>query len=179
MQKVYYLLQKNNLVLEGQNKIIVLSNNDKQYSKLLYVSNSIFNLMDNFLFLKRKYFDKQQMRSFVEILKLSIKGIENYFFVHFTIKGLGFRIRRYVKNNINFLRIELGYSHFLYYPVPANIFIVKGKKCFLMYSNDFNLLKRVTTHLITLRKTTVYKEKGLLITDKIYKQKSGKQQTTK
>ena len=135
-----------------------------------------FDLNNNKVFVK-KILDKdtKDLNSFFENFKLLLTGDETFYFVHLTITGLGFRIRRYVKENICFLRIELGYSHFIYYPLPDNVFFLKGRKKCLLYSNDFNLLKRIVNQVTTLRKTNPYKEKGLLITGKKMRKKSGKQ----
>ena len=168
MQQEKIFVLKNKIKLNILNSDLIISGGLN--NSLVKVKNSLVDLGNNKFFIKKDYY-KNSLTSFLENLKLILKGGESSFFVHLTITGLGFRIRRYVKKNVCFLRIELGYSHFIYYPLPSNVFFIKGRKKCLVYSNDFNLLKRVVMQLTNLRKTNPYKEKGLLITDKLNKKK--------
>jgi ribosomal protein L6P/L9E len=132
------------------------------------------NINDKLLFLKG--INETQINSILHLLKNALKGSEQFFFVNLNIKGLGFRIRCFSKNEMCFLRLELGFSHFILYPIPSSLFFLKGKKRIVFYTSDFDLLSRIVTQLISLRKANPYKEKGLLIANKVYKKKSGKQQ---
>lgn len=132
------------------------------------------NINDKLLFLKE--INNTKINSILHLLKNALKGSEQFFFANLNIKGLGFRIRCFSKNEMCFLRLELGFSHFILYPLPSSLFFLKGKKRIIFYTNDLDLLSRVVTQLVSLRKANPYKEKGLLITNKVYKKKSGKQQ---
>ena len=110
----------------------------------------------------------------INLIRTKLQGFDNFFFVHLSIVGLGFRIRKYVKSNKCFLRIELGFSHYIYYPLPDTVKILKGRKKILLISPEFNTLQRVCFQLINLRKHNPYKPKGIVLTTKNFKFKSGK-----
>ena len=168
-----------NLVVDGVKAVLLLekmSTKDKVSIPLPFFT---IDIKDNVFFLTNKRYDLIKVRSVLEHIKLRTKGLVFCFFSHFKIKGLGFRIRKYVENNICFLRIELGYSHYIFYPLPKEVYFIKGKKQFILHSSNFNLLKRMTNQLTILRKINVYKEKGLILTDKVIRKKSGKQQSSK
>jgi ribosomal protein L6P/L9E len=171
MQTTKFFIKKKKIDLKSHNFNLILTNNNEKINLIVKNKIPIIDLNNNNIFIKKN----TNIISFLEILKLALRGSERFFFMHLTITGLGFRIRRYVKGNICFLRIELGYSHFIYYPLPETVFFMKGKKKFMLYSPDFNLLKRIVMQLTVLRKVNPYKEKGLLITGKVIKKKSGKQ----
>lgn len=162
-KKINIKFYKYNIILSNQfdnNNNIVIKN------KIL-----IIDLFNNNLFINRN----QNFKSFLEILKPNLKSFGRFFFIHLTLIGLGFRIRKYIKENISFLKIELGYSHFIYYPLPELVYFEKGKKSILLYSLDYNIVNRIVNQLVILRKITPYKEKGLFITNKSRKKKNGKQ----
>lgn len=166
--KFFILKKKINIKFYKYN--IILSN---QFDNNIIIKNNILiiDLNKNNLFINRN----QNFKSFLEILKPNLKSFGRFFFIHLTLIGLGFRIRKYIKEHICFLRIELGYSHFIYYPLPELVYFEKGKKSILVYSLDYNIVNRIVNQLVILRKITPYKEKGLFITNKSRKKKNGKQ----
>lgn len=150
---------------------IILINSFSNLNIVIKNNTSIIDLNNNNLFIDRS----QNFKSFLEIIKPNLKSFGRFFFVHLTLTGLGFRIRKYIKENICFLKLELGYSHYIYYPLPEIIYFEKGKKSVLLYSLNFNILNRIVNQLVILRRITPYKEKGLFITNKLKKKKNGKQ----
>jgi ribosomal protein L6P/L9E len=129
--------------------------------KLVYIKNKSFSFKMS-IFVKKMV---SLMKMFVEV----------YYF-EFKLYGLGYRIIGY-KNIMNrrVVTLSLGISHDIHYIFPENVFILLGRKRFIIYSNNIESLKMVYNHLIFLKKKNSYKLKGMFDVKKILSFKKGKQ----
>ncbi len=137
-----------------------------------YISKKFFFF--NFVIFKEK---RNFLKGFLNIFYRYIKGINQGFYVKFKVIGLGFKVRRvFFKNMERFLKINLGFSHNIFYKIPKTINIFIKKRILFLQASDFNILMCLTKRLQMLRISNPYKEKGILLFNKVVKLKSGKQQ---
>lgn len=146
--------------------------------KKFFFNNIYCFLNNNCLFLRTNETNKKQvLNNFFNILNIYIKGLSQGFFVKFRMVGLGFKIRRVLlKKKKRYLKINLGYSHSIFYKIPHNINVFIRKKFFFLQGSNYDVLMTLVKNLQLLRAANPYKEKGILLFDKIFKLKSGKQQ---
>jgi large subunit ribosomal protein L6 len=91
------------------------------------------------------------------------------------LKGVGFKFK--LKNNKLFL--ILGYSHVISYVLPSNISVeLLNTKLIKLFSNNLMILNKVIFYLKKLKKTDVYKGKGILLKGEVVLIKEGKKSNT-
>lgn len=106
-----------------------------------------------------------------------MKGLNQGFYLRFKIVGLGFKIKRvFLENKKRYLKINLGYSHHIFYKMPIDINIFVKKKSFIIQGLKLDILMSLTKKLQNIRIVNPYKEKGILLFNKKVVLKSGKQQ---
>jgi ribosomal protein L6P/L9E len=95
----------------------------------------------------------------------------------FKIIGLGFKLKRiFLIKNSRYLKLNLGFSHNIFYKLPLNINVFIKKKIFLLHGYDITTLFVVIKKLLNIRVVNPYKEKGILLFYEKLKLKKGKQQ---
>lgn len=74
------------------------------------------------------------------------------------LKGIGYK---FVIENNN-LKIRVGYSHYIIYPMDKDIyFLVKNPTCLVLYSNSKFCVKQITAFLKLYKKSNLYKGTGI------------------
>ncbi len=85
---------------------------------------------------------------------------------NFTIilKGVGYK---FVDDN-NFIKIRIGYSHFIEYKKDFDIyFVIKNPTTLTLYSNNKFLSKKILSNLKLYKKPNLYKGTGVFYEDEI------------
>lgn len=139
------------------NKIYFVWNN-KNFKNLIIVSNK---------FLKFLLF---------EITRL-LAGVYHGWYIGFNITGRGFTFRIKKYNNNYYLKIKIGYSHFIYYLTKKNLWIniSKKKNKLFLYSLDFWYISKIANQIRNLRSKHTYKLQGISFFDEHIVVKQGKQ----
>lgn len=81
--------------------------------------------------------------------------------------GLSFTVTK--KKNI--LRLNIGYTHSVYYKIPTDVIIGAKKKRIYLFSLSLFRLKFIVAELIKFRPLSSYKLKGIKNKDVLYKKK--------
>jgi|SRR5690606_5298591 len=85
----------------------------------IFLPNYYFFKKDNnkffFNFLNKNYYNL-----IIKQLFLNLKLFYKFFYIRLKLKGLGYRIRRYMQYLFRFF---IGYNHYFYFFVPLNTFI--------------------------------------------------------
>lgn len=120
---------------------------------------------------------KISLAEFFNFFYSFLRGEVLNFFFKFRIVGLGFKLRRLIlKGLVRYLRLELGYSHVIFYKIPPTIGVFVKKKTFFLHSADRNLLRAISARICNFKIANPYKEKGVIPFSLKIKLKSGKQQ---
>jgi large subunit ribosomal protein L6 len=160
----------------NKNYIFILKNN------INFFNCKFFNVIN----IDKKYFylfcgnalnKKNLLNIFLNIFFNFVKGLNQGFYIKFKIIGLGFKVKKIIlENKRRYLKINLGFSHSIFYKIPNNINIFIKKKIIFLQGSNLNNLTIVSKNLQNFRYINPYKEKGILLYNKKYKLKSGKQQ---
>jgi ribosomal protein L6P/L9E len=105
-----------------------------------------------------------------------LAGVLNGWFFSFNIFGRGFSFRLKNKNNELFLKLKIGYSHFVYFKLNKEILVKISKKRnkLFLFSLNFWLLYNVAYKLRNLRSLHIYKIQGILFNNEKITLKPGK-----
>lgn len=112
---------------------------------------------------------------FHDLFKL-LAGVLNGWFFSFNIFGRGFSFRLKNNNTDLFLKLKIGYSHFVYFKLNKEILVKISKKRnkLFLFSLNFWLLYNVAYKLRNLRSLHTYKIQGILFSNEKIKLKPGK-----
>lgn len=104
-------------------------------------------------------------------IKNMVTGVHEGFTIRMEINGVGYRAA--VEGNI--LKLQLGYSHDVLYPIPEGIKIVCEKPTALAISGiDRQKVGQVAAEIRSYRKPEPYKGKGIKYVDEKIVRKEGK-----
>lgn len=117
-------------------------------------------------------FLKSQLISLKENIKKIKNSLKNGYVFSLYIKGLGFNI---FKDENNILKINLNLSHSIIFKIPFNLKIVVNKDILYLFSYSYVTVMKYSMLIYKLRKLNKYKEVGILLINKKYKYKLGKQ----
>jgi len=156
---VLYNQKKNHLTLIGPLgvKTIVLT------LKLFFMSNAssiyMIGLLSKISKKYRKSFYKSFQAQLTQIfLELSVK-----YYKTLKLFGVGFRVHSFMVNKATVLQFKLGYSHFIYYKVPQDIFLTVLKETKLFVTNMcLKKLTQISANIKSLKIPEIYKGKGIL-----------------
>jgi ribosomal protein L6P/L9E len=112
----------------------------------------------------------------IKQINLLLKGMIQGFFVEYKIIGLGFKVKKTEFEQLKILKFDIGYSHYIKFILPENIFFFRIKKRFLLFSNDLMTLNLVSKQIKNLRKLNPYKLRGLKNEKDFFRIKPGKKQ---
>lgn len=117
---------------------------------------------------------KLQGTTVAEIRKLLIE-MSHTLFKKLLLVGVGYRVFPYEKVN-NQLYFKLGYSHIVYFKIPASctVFCQKPTKLFIYSANSYNVLTQITSQIRSCKVPEVYKGKGILYDQEKVTLKKGK-----
>ncbi len=123
--------------------------------------------------------DSKRHRSFHglyrSLISNMIEGVTNGYALNMEVIGVGYR----AENKGNLLILTLGYSHPIYFMVPAEVAIetvsAKGKNPIIsLKSMDKQLIGQVAAKIRSLRKPEPYKGKGIRFEGETIRRKAGK-----
>jgi len=112
---------------------------------------------------------KRQFIDFKEKTLLFTKNIIKTFKKKILLKGLGMRIQYLDKQN--FLRLKLGFSYLVEFPVPPNLKIYTNKNLLIVESSDSVLVGNFTNLVCSLKWPNIYNGKGFWLKNQIIKLK--------
>jgi hypothetical protein len=93
------------------------------------------------------------------------------YFYKLRLKGLGFRI---VQQATRLYRFYFNKINYIYFNVPINIIMHYKQRVLIFLSRDWDILKTVITHLLSLKKLSIYNTRGLLYPYQLKIRKPGK-----
>lgn len=148
-------------------KILINKKNHSLYY-LIYMSN--INSLNNLVISNRN------LKIFFDILNKLIIGVNYGWYFGFNITGRGFTFKLKKKDNLFFLKIKIGYSHFIYYKINENIMlkVSKKKNKLFFFSLDFWLITKMAYQIRNLRSKHTYKIQGIHFFDEKIIVKPGK-----
>lgn len=174
------MLKKNNIVVLSKKlklykiKFIDKTKIIKVYGPLgsLEKDISFLNNLNNFYFINKNY-----LKSFLSILNKMIIGVTYGWFFILEIFGRGLSFNLFFKDNINYLKIKLGYSHFVIFKISKSIFIKRTKKPqkLLLYSLNYWDLSKLVFQIRNFKKDNSYKIQGIKFFNEETKLKAGKE----
>jgi len=144
---------------------IILSINGPKGS--LYINLSFLS-KQNLIYTKRKILYSLFFRFFQKV----IVGVSLGFVVRLVFVGVGFRVESIEKD---FIKLKLGFSHFVFIEIPKYIEVSSPKKTRLVLKSiDEQLLKEFAAKICSLKSPDSYKGKGILYKNQIKILKEGK-----
>jgi len=115
---------------------------------------------------------RMKFSSFFRLLQKSVVGVSLSFVIRLTFVGVGFRVES-IKNN--FIKLKLGFSHFVFIKIPFYVEVfVPQKTSLVLKSLDEQLLKEFCSKICFFRVPDVYKGKGILYKNETLILKEGK-----
>lgn len=120
----------------------------------------------SFLFLNYFFF-----KSFFSHFLYLSRRLFFFSYARLKIKGIGHRVRKITKTFYKFFFFSTSYFYFY---VPLGLIFKLKKKRMLLLSNDLDLLRRTLSHIILLKKITIYRKRGILVFRHILLRKEGK-----
>jgi ribosomal protein L6P/L9E len=151
---VKFLVKKNLLFLKGSEGSTCLS--------ISFFASKKVNLIN-----KRIKFS-----SFFRLFQKSVVGVSLSFVLRLTFVGVGFRVES-IENN--FIKLKLGFSHFIFIRIPLYVEVFAPQKTSLVLKSfDEQLLKEFCSKICFFRAPDVYKGKGILYKNEILILKEGK-----
>lgn len=135
-------------------------------------NNNIKILNNNTLLIKKKFYN-----TFLKELEKLVVGVSYGWYFDLLIFGRGFNFRLIKKDNKNYLRIKIGYSHFVYYELPKSIYVVTSRKKnrIILFSLNFWEVSKVALQVRSIRSKHTYKIQGIKFNEENLIIKPGKQ----
>jgi large subunit ribosomal protein L6 len=102
----------------------------------------------------------------------ALVGVNLGYIVRLVFVGVGFRVESL---ETNFIKLKLGFSHFVFIKIPPYISVFSPKKTrLILKSIDEQLLKEFSSKICSFKLPDVYKGKGILYKNQILTLKEGK-----
>lgn len=122
------------------------------------------------LIIKKNYF-----KTFFSILLKLLDGVSVGFKAILKLKGKGLRIQIKKINNKLVIYLKLGYSHKIFYKLPANfwIYIFERRRSLIFYSLNYIELRTILLKIRNYYPVNLYKIRGFFEPTEIIKQKKG------
>jgi len=153
-------------------RIIVVSGKNGTHRHNIH-KNIKINLSENVIILERKN-DSSVSRSMHgttrQIINNMIIGVSDGFKKDLEIVGVGYQAS--VQGNR--LKLQLGYSHDIFFDFPDGIMIEADRTAISVKGNDKQLVGSVASKIRSFRKPEPYKGKGVRYKDEYIKIKQGK-----
>jgi large subunit ribosomal protein L6 len=100
-----------------------------------------------------------------------VQGVSTGYKRSLEINGVGYR----AELRGRFIRFDLGYSHPIYFELPAAVTVqIERQTQLSLESSDRELLGQVAAKIRSLRKPEPYKGKGIKYSDEVIRRKAGK-----
>lgn len=108
--------------------------------------------------------------SFAAHITNMVEGVTKGFEKKMEINGVGYRVAMQGKD----LKLELGFSHSVVFPIPAGLVASVEKNVITVNGIDKELLGQTCAEIRSLRKPEPYKGKGIKYVDETIRRKAGK-----
>lgn len=156
---VYFLSQKSLIFIKGLYGIGIIRL-PKYYFFILdkYRINFMFN---------NKYFFSSFLGHFLSLNR----NLNIFFFAKIKLRGLGYRIRPMTKK---LLRIFMGFTNYIFFHVPENIFIKSRRRRMIIITNDLSKLRTLLANFFLLKNLSPYRLRGVFFPKQIILMKPGK-----
>jgi len=107
------------------------------------------------------------LKSFLNVTRLSYKKLK--------LVGIGFKISSLNFNGLNLLKLNLGYSHSIYYKVPNGVDIkILSSTKFIISGCSSDLVSKIASQIRSYKIPDSYKGKGILYDNETVLLKEGK-----
>lgn len=115
---------------------------------------------------------KEKFSSFFRQFQKAAIGVALGFVIRLAFVGVGFRVDS-IENN--FVKLKLGFSHFIFVKIPSYVNVSAPQKTTLVLKSfDEQLLKEFCSTICFFRVPDAYKGKGILYKNRILTLKEGK-----
>ena len=129
---------------------------------------------DNFLVTQKKILSSFRGTLFSSIKQIILE-VSILLWKKVKLVGIGYKIFPVTINSYQLLQLKLGFSHSIFYKVPANFEITILKSTFLyVTSNSFYSTNQFVAEIQSFKKPDAYKGKGVLKDNENIKLKEGK-----
>ena len=88
----------------------------------------LWNILFNNNFYNSLLISKKYLKIFFNDINKLIVGVSYGWFIGFNVFGRGFSFRLVQRGLKKYLKLKIGYSHFVFYVLPANVWIKVSKK---------------------------------------------------
>jgi len=158
----YYCPERNYLLLKGKLgvKLIKLELKIKvlKEKNLLFITDN--PVLNSYNIRKKVRILQSKTRT---LIKKSILEVTRRSYKKLKLIGVGFKLNYISNQYCNLLKLDLGFSHSVYYKVPNGIFvIVTSPTNFIIYGNSIDLVAAVSSKIRQLKLPEPYKGKGIL-----------------
>jgi len=143
--------------------------------------NHTFKLNHNFFFINHQkpsilIIHKMYIRTFFSLILKIIDGISYGFKAILKLKGKGLRLQLKTHNSQLHIYLKLGYSHKIFFKLPANcwIYIFERRRSLVLYSLNYCDLRMILLKIRMYYPVNLYKIRGFFEPTEIIKQKKGK-----
>lgn len=120
------------------------------------------------------FYDKAILKTFLSKFYLFFTGFNYGFYVEMITVGVGYRFERLYRDS-NILTMNLGYSHLIYYKIPAQISFRVSKNYLLLFGVDYTEIRTLAKKIRSYRIPDLYKGKGIRYLGEVIPLKVGKQ----
>ena len=142
------------------------------YLEKVYSINNLKFIKNNILLIKNKFY-----LTFLKELEKLIVGVSYGWYFDLAIFGRGFTFRLFTQNDKKYLKIKIGYSHFVFYELPKTIYVIisKKKNRLILFGLNFWDLSKIALEIRNIRSKHTYKIQGIKFFDENIVIKPGKQ----
>lgn len=127
----------------------------KNNLELFYINNNCLFINDN------NSIDNKYLNYYLNYINSLYNTLYNLYYnytLSINLKGIGYKF--VLEKNI--LKIRVGYSHFINYPINKNIlFIIKNTTTLVLYGNNKFLINKIAADIKLCKKTNFYKGTGI------------------
>lgn len=153
-----------NLFINKNNLYFDFLNYKNYTSPIMYLYSNKLNLYLNSLTRKNKNY-LNYYKNYLNSLYFSIYNLLYPYSLTITLKGIGYKF--IIIDNI--LKIRVGYSHFIDYPLNNYIFLnILNPTTLVMYSNNKLYLTQAAAFLKLQKKTNFYKGTGIFYSNEYF-----------
>lgn len=172
---LYYLKMKNKLSTYIKLPVITKIFISTKRSYILKIISPKGYLYLNLLFLYKNIsnFKKKSLSvTFFRLFQQALIGLNLGFISNLIFRGVGFRVEKLDKF---FLKLKLGFSHFVFFKIPPQIQIFSPKKTrIILKSFNRQFLHEFSSKICSFKFPDAYKGKGILVKNQILQLKKGK-----
>lgn len=103
-------------------------------------------------------------------LKNMVEGVTNGFERKLEVNGVGYKVAMQGKD----LKLEVGYSHSVVFPIPEGVTAAVEKNLITLTSINKELVGQIASEIRAIRKPEPYKGKGIKYLEEVIRKKAGK-----